>query len=484
MTNLPLAKRVRAGLTWNVSSALITESIRFLRSIILARLLAPEDFGLLAMALTVVGALNALSSLGLSRTIVANRFDTGDELKAHLDTVWSVELLRSFIIALLVSASAFPMSRFYGQDQLKLIIPILGSITLVTAFQNIGLVLLRKEISFARIFWFELITNVVGITLTVALAVVIRNVWALVIGLLITAALGTGLSYVFHSYRPRFAFEKRALSRVASVGKLTLLIAVASYVINMADNVMVGRLLGSNALGNYSLAFNIASTPISVLVFSLGAVLFPAYAEITSQRIKALDLAFTKVFSIALLIIVTLAASLFLLAGEVVQLLFGSRWTTAGTVLRILSLVIPLRAFSQLVSTFCWGLNRPKDVAVSTTFEALIFLAALYPLIRVFGLAGAAWAGLIAYGFGCVSRISILNQIIPGMAIKLFQISLSIVAAAGIGLMIAWLSLRFVTSPLPRVLLGGLLSAIIPPLILLSLKPELRRWVVEGSGPA
>jgi lipopolysaccharide exporter len=477
--NLPLAKRVRAGLSWNISSALITESIRFARSIILARLLVPEDFGLFAMALTVVGALNALSSLGLSRTIVANKFDTSDELKAYLDTVWSVELLRSFVIALLVSASAFPMSRFYGQDQLKVIIPILGSITLVGGFQNIGLAILRKQISFARIFWYEAITNVAGIALTVALAVIMRNVWALVIGLLLTAALGTVLSYVFHCYRPRFAFEKRALRRVLSAGKVTLLIAVATYVINMADNIMVGRLLGSTALGNYSLAFNIASAPISVLVFSLSGVLFPAYAEITSRRPRALDLAFTKVFSIALLILVTIAMPLFLLAGEVVQLLFGSRWITAGTILPILALVIPLRGFALLVSTFFRCLNRPKDVAISTTFEALILLAALYPLIRTFGLPGAAWAIIVAYGLGCVIRIRTLSQIIPGISTKLFQISLPIVATAGAGLLIAWLGLRFVTSPLPRVVFGGLFSAIIPPVFLLSFKPELKRSLVE-----
>lgn len=478
-TNLPLAKRVRAGFSWNVSSALITESIRFLRSIILARLLVPEDFGLYAMALTIVGAVNALSQLGLSRTIIANKFDTSDELKAHLDTVWSVELLRSFVIAILVSASAFPMSRFYGQDQLTIIVPILGLITLVGGFQNIGLTLLRKEISFAKIFWYELTVNVAGIALTVALAVLMRNVWALVIGLLLTAVVGTVLSYVFHSYRPRLTFEKRALRRVLSVGKLTLLIAVASYVMNMADNVMVGRLLGSNALGYYSLAFNISSTPISVLVFSLTTVLFPAYAEITSQRPKALDLAFTKVFSIALLALVTISASLFLLAEDVVQLLFGGRWTTAGTVLWILALVIPWRGFSLIVSSFFWGLNRPKDAAVSTTFEALIFVAALYPLIKTFGLSGAAWAGLIAYAFGCLNRIRALRHIIPGIATKLLKISLSILVAAMIGLLISWLSLKLVTSPLPRVILGGFLSAIVPPAILLSFKPELRRSLVE-----
>lgn len=477
--NLSLTQRVRAGVNWNISSSLITEAIRFLRSIILARLLVPEDFGLFAMALTVVGALNALSSLGLSRTIVANKFDTSDELKAHLDTVWSVELLRSFVIALLMSALAFPMSRFYGQDQLKVIIPILGLLTLVGGFQNIGLVMLRKEISFKRIFWYELTTNVLGIALTVALAIVMRNVWALVIGLLITAALGTILSYVFHSYRPRLLFDKRALRRVLSAGKLTLLIAMALYVTNMADNVMVGRLLGSSALGNYSLAFNIASAPISILVFSLTNVLFPAYAEITSQRPKALDVAFTKVFSIALVILVTIAMPLFLLAGEVVQLLFGSRWTSAGTVLRILALVLPLRGFALLVSTFFWGLNRPRDVAVSTAFEALVLAAALYPLIRIFGLPGAAWAFMIAYGFGCANRIRALRHILPDISTKLFQISLPIVAAAGTGLLIAWLGLQFVTSPLPRVVFGGLLSVIIPPVLLLSFKPELKRLLVE-----
>src|SRR6267142_2876590 len=189
--NQPLAKRVRSGISWNVSSSLIGQLLGFVRSVVLARLLAPEDFGLFGMALTIVAALNALTTIGLNQTILANKFETKEELKAHLDTVWSAELIRSFVVALLVAASAFPMSRFYGQAQLSVIIPLLLCITLVQGFQNIGLVILRKEISVARIFWYELATNVAGIAVTVALAVIMRNVWALVIGLLLTAALGT-----------------------------------------------------------------------------------------------------------------------------------------------------------------------------------------------------------------------------------------------------------------------------------------------------
>jgi O-antigen/teichoic acid export membrane protein len=383
------------------------------------------------------------------------------------------------VVTLLVWASAFPISRFYGQAQLSVIIPILGLITLVQGFQNIGLVILRKEISFARIFWYELATNVAGIAVTVALAVVMRNVWALVIGLLLTAALGTILSYVFHSYRPRLAFEKIALRRALNLGKFSLVIAVASYVTNMADNVMVGRLLGTSALGNYSLAYNVASAPISVLVLSLGKVLFPAYAEITEQHPKRLEQAFTKVFSICSLILLTITVPFFLLAGEIIQLFFGSRWTNAGTVLRILALVIPLRGLTLIIGTVFFGLNRPKQVAVGRTLEAVVFLAVLYPLITAFGLVGTAWAGLIAYAFACFNRLMALNKIIPGISSKLFRTSLSTLAAAGAGLLIAGVSLTFLTSPLPRLILGGLLSTIIPPVILLLIRADLRRSLFE-----
>jgi PST family polysaccharide transporter len=260
-----------------VSSSLVGQFIGFLRSVTLARLLAPQDFGLFTMALTVVAAANALTTIGLDRTIIANRFVTRDELKVHLDTVWSAELIRSIVVALLVSLSAFPMTRFYGQSQLKIAIPILACASLIQGFQNIGLVLLRKEISFQKVFWFDLATNVGGAVLTIALAAILQNVWALVFGMLLTTTIGTVLSYVFHAFRPRVKFDRVAVTQAWHFGKFAILFAVASYVTNMADNIMVGRLLGPDALGNYSLAFNIASAPIVVVIFSVSTVLLPAY---------------------------------------------------------------------------------------------------------------------------------------------------------------------------------------------------------------
>jgi O-antigen/teichoic acid export membrane protein len=425
-TSLPLVTRVRSGISWNVSSSLVGQFIGFLRSVTLARLLAPEDFGLFAMALTIVVAANSVTTTGLDRTIIANQFATRDELQIHLDTVWSAELIRSLIIALLVSLSAFPMARFYGQPQLKLIIPLLACGSLVQGLQNIGLVLLRKEISFGRIFWFELATNVLGVVLTIALAAVYRSVWALVFGTLLTTTIGTALSYVFHPYRPRVKFERVVLAQALHFGKFAVIFAVASYVINMADNIVVGRFLGTAALGNYSLAFNIASAPIIVVIFSVSAVLLPAYAEINSREPTLLEPALTKAFTLTAIIMLMIAVPLFFLADDVVQLLFGARWTTAGSVLRILALVIPLRGLTLIASTVFWSANRPREVALVRTLDAVVFLAALFPLISMFGLVGVAWAGLIGYAFACVNRAVALNKILPGISWKLLRRLLAI----------------------------------------------------------
>ena len=478
-SRVPLANRVRAGVSWNASSALITELIRFGRSMILARLLVPEDFGLFGMALTVVAALNALSALGLERTIIATKFDSRAELETQLNTVWSVELIRCLVIALLVSAAAWPMASFYGQPQLVVIIPALAATTLIQGFQNIGLAVLRKEISFARIFWYDLATNITGIALTIVLAFVMRNVWALVIGLLLTSALGAVFSYVFHPYRPRLAFERTALRRALNLGKYALVISIASYAITMADNIMVGKLLGTGALGNYSLAYNIASTPISVLVFAFSSVLFPAYAEISAKRPENLEMAFVKVFSISLLTLLTISAALFLVGDEVVRLLFGDKWTDAGKVLPLLALVIPVRGLSLIVTTVFFAVNRHGQVAMARSAEALVFLAVIYPLVNAFGLAGAAWAGLIAYSFTLVNRLVGLRVIIPGIGSRLLNISLSTLVAAAAGLIVAEVALTFVSSPWARVLLGGLCSTTIPTASLLWFRPELRKWLVE-----
>lgn len=476
-----LARRVRAGISWNASAILISQTIGFVRSIIIARLLVPEDFGLFSMALTVTAGLNALTATGMEQSVLSNSFADETELKLQLNTAWSAELLRSVVLTLIVIGSAYPMSLFYQQPKLRSIISVLSLMVLIQSFQNIGLVMLRKQISFARIFWYELAANAAGVAITIALAVILRSVWALVYGMLLSAAFATVLSYMFHSYRPRLAFDQNALRRALSFAKFAFVIAIASYITTMADNVMVGRLLGTSALGEYALAYNLASLPVGVLIYALGRVLFPAYAEIGANDPQRLRQAFIKVFTISSVVLMTIAVPVFLLSGEIIQLVFGSRWSGAAPALRVLALLIPLRGLVLVATTVFYGLNRPRDVASGKVLEAAVFLILLYPLVIRFGLTGAAWAGVIAYGFALVNRLHALRSIIPNIARELLRTSLSTLAAAAAGLLIAGISLWFIASPLPRLIVAGSLATLVPALLLVLIRSDLRGWLVDWS---
>jgi lipopolysaccharide exporter len=476
-----LAKRVRSGIGWNASSSLLGQVIGFVRSVVIARLLLPDDFGLFSMALTIVLGLNALTTIGLDQTILARQFKNDKELHEHLNTIWSAELVRSFFLALLVLASAYPVAHFYGQPKLLSLMPILSLTTLIDGCQNVGLAILRKQISFVRIFWYEVTTNITAAALTIVVVITTRSVWALVFGQLISATLGTTLSYAFHPYRPRFAFERTAFRRALNFGKFALIIALASYVTTMADNVVVGRLLGTKALGNYALAYSLASFPIGVVVFALSKVTLPAFAELAASVPERLGHAFTKVFTISSLILVTMLVPLFLLSGDIVKVLYGSRWTAAGPALRVLALIIPLRGLVLIISSLFFSLNRPRAVATGKFLEALVFLLLLYPLTRAFGLTGAAWAGVITYAVALVNRLIVLGSVVPGLSAKLIRVSVSALAAGGAGLLIAAFGLSFLHSAVPRLLLGGLLATTVPALLLLLMRADLRKWIAETA---
>jgi len=109
-----LTDRVRSGVALSAASAVLTQAVGLARSVVLARLLAPDDYGLFGMALTVSGALTVLTSFGLDFSLVARKFSGEGELEKHLDTVWTAELLRKLLLALLVLAAAYPTARFYG----------------------------------------------------------------------------------------------------------------------------------------------------------------------------------------------------------------------------------------------------------------------------------------------------------------------------------------------------------------------------------
>lgn len=473
---------MRSGLSWNAGSMLLGQATSFLRSIVIARLLFPEDFGLFGMALTVSAALHAFTTIGLDQSIIAGKFKTEAELNSHLNDVWSAELLRTTFLAILMAASAYPMARFYGQPKLQLLIPFLSLSILIQGFRNIGLVVFRKEISFSRIFWSEAATNIAATSFTLGLLMLVPNVWTLVLGHIFTTAVSVIFSYVFHPFRPKLTLQKQSLQAVFRLGRLPMVLAITSYVTTMADNVIVALVLGTDALGNYAMAYTLAGVPIAILVYTFASVMFPAYAELTARNPERLAGAMKSSFSIICLLLVIITIPLLLLGPDIVEFLYGSKWSVAGSTLRVLALLIPLRGAVLIISTLFFGLNKLKLLANGKTRETILFLLILYPMTKFFGLKGAASAGVIVYGFALLDRFLTLERVMPGVAISLVRFFLFSIAAGFIGLLIGAASMTLSDSLLVRLVLGGLLPAIVSAGVLMLLSVELRTWITEMAG--
>lgn len=450
----------------------------------MARLLLAEDFGLFGMALTVVTGLGALTNIGLDISVINTKFQDDQELAKHLDTLWTVDLVRRLLLALLMLALALPAAKFYGEPRVYQLLLVLSLLPLIQGFQNIGLMIHRKGVNFQKIVWLELSTNLLTAIATIALVLWTRNVWALVLSQLVSALISVALSYVFHPYRPRPLLDKDSLQLVLSFGKYAFLGGVVGYVMMMADNVLLGRLYSAAILGTYVIAYNLAVLPLHGVGNVIVGVTFPAYAEISggistvravwSEEIGRLERAFVRVFVISSALLALTTALLLLLGEEIVVFLYGSRWATAGTILRILALLVFCKGHAILVSPLIISLRGLAPDVKIKLFEAAIFLALLYPLTSRYGAMGAAWAGAIAFFVMMINRLRVAASLLPNISSSLLRTVLSAMVASALGVALGKLALQTVESVPARLLLGGSVIAVVVTGVKLVLSPQLR----------
>lgn len=472
--------KVRSAAVWVAASMLLTQAIALGRSVITARLLSPDDFGLFSMAATAVMMLSALTAVSLDHAITSRDLEAeGGRLRTQLDATWTAELVRRLVVTLLLAAVVYPAARFYGRSELILLLPVTALVPLLQGLQNAGLVILRNQITFARLFWNELAGVIASAVVTVALALAVRSVWALVCGQLAGALAGVIVSYFLHPYRPKVVFDGEVFRQALHFGKYATVIGVAAYLTTTADNVLIGRLFGSGVLGVYAVAYSLASMPAAVVMGAVGRATFPAYAELAAQGLRRVGPAFNRSLAAGSALLMLVTVPMFLLAPEIVSVLYGQKWVAAGAVLRVLSLVGLTRGMVVIISYLHMGLSKPRHVAAGKVIETIVFLALLYPFTSRYGIMGAAYAGIISYLVALFNRVLSVRQLIPlafGRALLIIFVSL----ASGVCSVAAgWLVLNIVVGDWPRLIAGGTVSMALSSVLLYWLTPGLRAEVRE-----
>jgi lipopolysaccharide exporter len=378
-------KRIASGAAWMVLARLADRSLGFVSAIILARLLIPADFGLVAMAMSVVAMIELLTAFSFDAALVS----TSAVPQERYHTAWTLNISLNVAAGVLIMLLAYPASVFYREPRLFALVALLGATLAIQGFENIGVVAFRKEMQFRRDFAFLFSKRLLGFLVTVPLALATRSYWALAAGIVATRIGGVVLSYAMHPFRPRISFQDwRALF---AFSRWLLINNFLTFVNSRSTDLIIGRATGPTSLGLYNIGYELATLPSSELSAPINRAVLPGYA-LLSQNLQEMRTAYLHIIGAIALVTIPAAVGLAAVAEPAIFVLVGPKWLDAVPVVEALALYGGLLAVDSNSYSAYMALGKPYLSTLSSATRAVILVPGLIIAVPMWGIEGAAWA--------------------------------------------------------------------------------------------
>ena len=358
-------------------------------TLVLARVLDPADFGIVAMAASFVAMLDIFTAFGLDVALIQRRDATAD----HYNTAWTLNVASGVLVATLLTLLAWPLSLFYREPRLVPVICVFALSSLVQGFENIGVVEFRKQMNFRREFMFLFSKRLATVAVTVPLAFALRSYWAMVLATLVGRLCGVALSFILHPFRPRMSFG--ALGEFFHFSKWVFLQNMLTFFKERSADFVIGRMAGAHSLGVFNVSTDVANMPGTELVAPINRALLPGYALLAHDKV-ALRTEYLSVMAIVALVAVPAVTGIAALSHLVVAALLGAKWDEATSILSLLAFVSIYQVLSSNAYSALLAIGKPRVFVKITIAYVVVQLPLLIILTYFMGLQGAVWAYLIA----------------------------------------------------------------------------------------
>ena len=380
-----IRRSMAKGAVWMVLFKMLDRSLGLISTLILARLLVPADFGLVAMATSLIALLELFSAFGLDTALIQRAESTPD----HFNTAWTLNVMAGCSIGLVMFLLSLPAAYFYREPRVTPIICVLGLAAIAQGFENVGVVNFRKDMRFDREFRYLIGKKLLAFGVTVPLALIWRNYWALVIGTVAGRVGGMVLSYLLQSFRPRLSLAKAG--DLMHFSKWLMVQNGLAFMKERSSDFIVGRLAGSHPLGIFSVSAEISSMPGTELVAPINRAILPAYVKLAND-LPALRREYLSVMAMISLVAVPVVAGFAACAPFLVLLILGPKWVDAAILIKILAFfgitqVLQSNAYSAFLA-----IGKPQIFVRVNAIHVAVLLPLLIGLTWSHGIQGAAWA--------------------------------------------------------------------------------------------
>jgi len=382
-------RSIRGGM-WVFTAQVIGKGFGIVRLIVLARLLAPEDFGLMGIAMLAISTLETFSKTGIETALIQKK----DDIKPFLAPSWTFLVIRGIIIFSLLFFSAPLVAIFFNSPSVVSIIRFLGFYALIKAFSNIGVIYFEKELEFKKQFIFQISGTLVDMIVSIVLSILLRNVWALVFGLLAGQMTMLCASYIMHPLRPTFSFNLKQIRELFSFGKWILGSSILGFIINQGDDIVVGKMLNPINLGFYQMAYRLSNLPATEITHVISRVTFSAYSKI-QDNVSRLRNAVTRTLRLVSFISVPLGGGMFILAAEMTRVFLGEKWLPIVPAFELLCIIGVVRSITANFGSILNSQGRPDIQTRASLLNTVILALSLYHLVKYFGMMGAVYSRLV-----------------------------------------------------------------------------------------
>lgn len=461
------------GAAWMVLFRLFDRSIGIVSTAVLARLLLPADFGLVAMAMSVIALIELATAFSFDIALIQKK----DPRREHFDTAWTLNLIVACVGAAITAALALPAAAFYSDPRLTAVMIAIGAAWLVSGLENIGTVNFRRNMDFGAEFRFMAAKRVIAFVVTMVAAWVFRSYWTLIIGMAAGRLAGVAISYVMQPFRPRLTLV--CARELFSFSGWMVLNNLAQVLMSRAAHFVVGRTFGAESLGAYTVGSEIANLPHTELVAPINRAMFPGYSRLVDDldtfRKTCVD-ATAAIF----LLVLPISVGVALMAPQIVRILLGSRWGEAVPIIQVLSFAGAVSALTSNNMSAYQALGKPSLSTATLAIRMGLLLLGLAFLSTRFGVLGVAFAELFAALGSLAVSIPILSVTLRLSALTYFGTLIRpLLASALMGLVLKWvLPARGVDAGIGDavawLIMGSLAGAFVYPAFVASL------WVLTG----
>jgi O-antigen/teichoic acid export membrane protein len=404
--NTPFHHTVIRGGLWVGFGFVGQQAIAVVRTLVLARLLTPEDFGLVGLVTLTLFAGMMLTEFGLDSALIQRA-----NLPApFVHTAWNLMLIRGICLFGLLQGTAPWIAAAFARPDAEYLLRVGAASFLLVCVPAVPAALLLRELRYSRRLALDASRDISGALSAIVLALLLGNAWALLLGLLLGQAVAMILVWFLHDYRPHWAMDREALGMYAAFGRHLYVSGLLTYVVTRGDDIAVAKLRGVHDLGQYQVMFGIAEMLTRGLSEMLSKVVFPAYSRIVAEG-RRLGEVFDEVWRVLLLLLLPVVAVTIVFAGRIVALLLGDQWVPAATSFAILMVAQALRALAAAYGSFMLAAGKTIYLPRIKVLEVVCFGVLIVPLTARWGLEGAAGCLVFMYIVSLVGHVYGAHQV-------------------------------------------------------------------------